>query len=87
MYHPDAVCTIKNAPHAENAGIFTEWILGDRTQVYLQKSQYQTNLFSIRDVMELGRSDSKLKIVNGNPITAAERRSEWLQRFYELMEQ
>ena len=87
MYHPDAVCTIRNAPHEENAKIFTDWIVNDRTQMYLQKSQYQTSLYSINDVMALSRSDSNRKIVNGNPVTAARNRSAWLQRFYELMEQ
>lgn len=87
MYHEDAVCMVKDAPHEENARRFTEWILNDRSQLYLQRSQYQTSLYSIRDIMSLGQPDSGIKTILADPDTAAEKRREWLQRFYELMEQ
>ena len=87
IYHSDAVCMIKNAPHAENAEIFFQWILNDRTQVYLQKSQYQTSLHSIQDILQLSGDDTQTNVVTENMQTAAEKRTEWLQHFYTVMEE
>ena len=87
MFHEDAVCRIGNAPHKENAVLFEEWLMHDRTQLYLQDSQHQTSLFSLRDLLSADKKTPGLRVLAVNDRLGALMRPDWLHRFEEIMEQ
>ncbi|MBQ9512916.1 MAG: substrate-binding domain-containing protein [Lachnospiraceae bacterium] len=85
LFHQDVVCRVKNAPHAENAVLFEQWLMRDRTQVYLQKSQHQTNLFSLRDLLAAEEKSPSLHVLSISDRRGALMRSDWLMRFERIM--